>query len=363
MTTEDTRSTIERLLNLDFASDPRKARFPIPEVPKRHPKDRPYPYPSQVFTPEEARDILTYRVVRMEVMPRALRRPEMTGNRRFLIAALKGSRRDKGLIRVLTDGEWNPGIASPVVFTRQGFLLDGQHRFAACVLSGVPIEVPVTVNGQWDTFAVTDTGRGRNAGQLLGDVPYADYAAAAVKLILPVLNETEHKVWQVSDATNDDIYSLVHSWPFFHESGPKGQGGWMKEVVTAGLSRIPLTPLAASTMMALAAGADPYHVHSFLEALKPNYSAGFPDFGTKGKDPRFLLRRRYLTNNGGGKPTDSERRQQVSHVRRALQIWLDHEGGIRTEELSRLPTPGDHADLPEVWRADAVRKFHQERVS
>lgn len=369
MANDEAKSVIERRLGFEFVSDPRKSRFPIPETPKGHPKDRPYPYPAMKITPEMARDILKYRVIRREITPKRLLHDKMTGNRRFLIAALDGSRHRKGLVAVLEDGEWNPGIASPIVFTHDGYLLDGQHRMAACALSGVTMEVPVVVNGQWDTFTVIDTNRGRNAGQLLGDVPYADYSAAAAKLILPVIRGVERQEWSVANASNQEVYDLVHGWPFFHESWDGG-GTWMREVVAAAASRIPLSPLAASTMMALAAGADPFHVQSFLDGLKPGYSQGFPDIGKKGKDPRFLLRRLYLTRGGSGKSvTDTERRQQVGHVRRAMQIWLDyrmweeHGEGPGITELSQLRTVSDHSDLPEVWNADAVRKFHREKVS
>lgn len=368
MAHDDAKSAIEKLLGFDFVSDPRKSRFPVPEVPVDHPEDRPYPYPAQVFTPQMAKDILKYRVIRADVMPKKLRHDSMTANRRFLIHSLKGSRHNKGLIRVLLDGEWNPRIATPVVFTRDGFLLDGQHRFAACALSGVAIEVPVTVNGQWDTFSVTDTGRGRNAGQLLGEVPYPDYCAAAAKLILPVISGTERKMWQNGDATNAEIYDLVHGWPFFHESWDNG-GSWMREVVAASASRIPLSALAASTMMALAAGADAFHVQSFLDGLKPSYRDGFPKIGEKGEDPRYLLRRAYLTKPTGRSITEKERRQQVGYVRRAMQIWLDYRRwdergeGPGITELSQLRSVAEGADLPEVWNADEVRKFHREKVS
>lgn len=364
----DARSAIERELDLDFVSDPRKARFPIPSPPKGHPEDLPYPYPAMEISPEMARDILRFRVIRLDVMPRELRHPKMTGNRRFLMAALKGSRRDKGLVRILKQREWNPRIAAPITFTWDGFLLDGQHRIAACAMSGVPIKVPVTVNGQWDTFSVTDTGRGRSAGQLLGDVPYADYCAAAAKLILPVIYGVERKEWAITNASNQEIYDLVHGWPFFHESWENG-GTWMREVVRAAASRVPLTPLAASTMMALAAGADPFHVQSFLEGLKPSYRDGFPDIGSKGKDPRFLLRKIYLMRDSKKNPSETEKRQQVGHVRRAMQIWLDYRRweergeGPGIVELSQLHSVSSRSDLPGVWEADAVRKFHNERVS
>jgi hypothetical protein len=358
---EEYASAIEKWLRLNFVSDPRGARFPIPATPEGHPADRPFPHPSTKITPEMARDILTYRVIRMERMPRSIRHSDMTGNRRFLITTLRGTSRDKGLVRKIQDKEWDPRISTPLVFTGDGFLLDGQHRIAACLLANQVIEAPVTTNGQWGTFAVLDTGRGRSAGQLLGDVPYPDQSAAAAKLILPAIRGIERSEWTVPDASNQEIYELVHGWPFFHDSW-EGNGSWMKHVLQASASRIPPSALAASTMMALAAGANPSHVQEFLNALKPGYREGFPALGEKGEDPRHLLRKQYL-NKGNRKPTDRERRDQVSHIRRAMEVWLEYRSGSKVIQIQKLQAAAENADLPAVWRAENVRKFHEERVS
>lgn len=370
MAREDTLSTIERMLGFEFVSDPRKARYPIPETPKEFLEktgDRPYPHASVKITPEMARDVLKYRVIRIERMPRELRHPEITANRRFLLTTLNGTKKNKGLVSIVGGGEWNAGISTPVVFTKDGFLLDGQHRFAACALSGEPIEVPVTTNGQWNTFAVLDTGRGRNAGQLLGDIPYPDQSAAVDKLILPVVRGIERTAWSVVDASNQEIYELVHGWDFFQEI-QEGSGSWMKHVLQASVSHIPPSALGASVMMALAAGADPFDVQEFLDGLKPGYREGFPMIGQRGEDPRHLLRRQYMNKKGSRKPSDKERRDQVSHVRRAMEVWLDYKAHLKGDpngriiELEKLQAAAENADLPLVWGADRVRQFHNERI-
>jgi hypothetical protein len=367
---EDSISLIEKMLGFEFVSDPRQARFPIPETPKEflaQSGDRPYPHPSFKITPEMARDVLKYRVIRVERMPRELRHPEVTANRRFLLTTLNGTKKNKGLVPTVANGGWNPGISTPVVFTGDGFLLDGQHRFAACALSGKTIEVPLTTNGQWDTFAVLDTGRGRNAGQLLGDIPYPDQSAAVAKLILPVVRGTERSDWSIIDATNQEIYELVHGWPFFQEI-QEDSGSWMKHVLQAAVSHIPPSALGASVMMALAAGANPFDVQEFLDGLKPGYREGFPMIGERGEDPRHLLRRQYMNKKGSRKPSDKDRRDQVSHVRRAMEVWLEYKAyqrgdqNARVIELEKLQAAAENADLPLVWGADRVRQFHNERV-
>lgn len=368
---EDSLSVIERMLGFEFVSDPRKARFPIPETPQEYlakNPDRSFPHPSMRITPEMARDVLRYRVIRVERMPRELRHPEVTANRRFLLTTLNGTKKNKGLVSIVAGGGWDPRISTPVVFTEDGFLLDGQHRFAACALSGTAIEVPVTTNGQWGTFSVLDTGRGRNAGQLLGDIPYPDQSAAAAKLILPVIRGTERTEWTVGDASNQEIYELVHGWPFFQET-QEDSGSWMKHVLQAAASRIPPSALGASVMMALAAGANPFDVQEFLDGLKPGYRDGFPMIGERGEDPRHLLRRQYLNKKGAKKPSDKDRRDQVSHVRRAMEVWLEYKAyqrgdeSARIIELEKLQAAAENDKLPVVWGADRVRQFHNERVS
>lgn len=369
---EDQVTPIEKMLGFEFVSDPRLAKYPLPETPADHlakRPDRPFPHPSMVITPDMARDILKYRVVRIERMPRDLRHPEITGNRRFLMATLNGTKRNKGLVATIRDGEWDPRISTPAVFTQDGFVLDSQHRIAGCFLSGTAIEMPVTTNGQWGTFSVLDIGRGRNAGQLLGDlIPYPDHSAAAAKLILPVIRGNERSEWSAADASNQEIYELVHGWDFFQET-QEGHGSWMKHVLQASASRIPLSALAASTMMALAAGADAFHVQQFLDGLKPGYREGFPMIGDRGEDPRHLLRKQYLNKKSSSrKATDKDRRDQVSHVRRAMEVWLEWRGlqekGVGSKiELEKLQAAAENDKLPAVWGADRVRQFHNERVS
>lgn len=369
MSREDNLSAIENLLGFKFESAPKTARFPLPETPKAYLKEkpnRPFPHPSMVITPEMAKDMLMYRVIRIDRIPSQRRHNEMTRNRRFLMGTLTGNRR-KGLIDVVRDGEFNNETSTPIVFTKDGYLLDGQHRLAACFLAKKPIEQPVTTNGQWGTFSVLDIGRARSAGQLLGeDIPYPDKAAATAKLILPVLQGTERRDWSV-DGSNQDIYDLVHGWPFFQETW-EGSGSWMKHVLQAARSRIPMTALAASVMMALAAGANPDHVQEFLNGLTPGYRDGFPTIGKAGEDPRHLLRRQYLIKSTT-KVTGHERREQVSSVRRAMEVWLEwkaYQAGDDTAkviELTRFRPPTESQDLPPVWRADIVREFHEKKVS
>lgn len=359
MTQEGRVSEIEKMLGFEFVSDPRKAKFKLPGAPADHPRGRPYLCQPTTFTPEQAADILKYRVIRRDRMPKSLQHAEMCSNRRFLINTLKGTSRRKGLVAVLRDGEWNHNTPQTASFTWDGFLLDGQHRFAASVLANKPITLPYADGTPWDAFDDIDSGRGRSADQLLGDVKYPQHVAAVARMVLAVIEGVERERWSIQNAPNQDIIDLVKGWPFFHSDDDSGVP-WMLEVMQAGKTGVPIGPLAASVMMALAAGADPFHVHEFLDGLKSTFSQGYEDF-KNGRDPRHMLRNLYLNPKARG--TGEERkRAQVAHCRRAMEIWLDWKTGIRLHQLQKLNTPSIDDRLPEVWRADEVRAYHHRMV-
>lgn len=66
---EQGTSTIEKLLKITFTSDPRRSRYPLPDIPEGWPKDRPYPLPPVTVTPDMARDWITHRIIRKGVTP------------------------------------------------------------------------------------------------------------------------------------------------------------------------------------------------------------------------------------------------------------------------------------------------------
>jgi hypothetical protein len=63
-------------------------------------------------------------------------------------------------------GDWlvtHHGIA----FDTAGVLVDGQHRLAAVVEADLPVEMAVFTDVEPDTFDVLDTGKKRNAADVL----------------------------------------------------------------------------------------------------------------------------------------------------------------------------------------------------
>lgn len=78
-------------------------------------------------------------------------------------------------------GQWRMN-GEPVIFSGSGRLLDGQHRLAAIVRSGVSVEMAVTRGVDEDTFATIDTGKGRTAGDVFAIAGIRNYVVIAAGL-------------------------------------------------------------------------------------------------------------------------------------------------------------------------------------
>jgi hypothetical protein len=86
------------------------------------------------------------------------------------------------IARSMTEGRFlltSQGLA----FSKDKALIDGQHRLAACVASGMVVSFRVSFGDEQDNFAVFDTGSKRTAGDVLSlkDVPNANVVASAAR--------------------------------------------------------------------------------------------------------------------------------------------------------------------------------------
>lgn len=111
--------------------------------------------------------------------------PEAAGT--FLSANTKNRNlyppRVENMCRILRNGKWQ---LSPDAITidNDGVILNGQHRLAACVETGVPIEVLLYVGAEPQVREIADTGLKRTFAQVLNMNGYSNSAsiAAAVSL-------------------------------------------------------------------------------------------------------------------------------------------------------------------------------------
>lgn len=85
----------------------------------------------------------------------------------------------RSLAKEMKDGNWAM-TGQPIVVSKEGILLDGQHRLEAVIASGVPIDLMVVRGVDKDTFKFIDTGKGRSAGDMLSIEGYKDSTGIAV---------------------------------------------------------------------------------------------------------------------------------------------------------------------------------------
>lgn len=73
----------------------------------------------------------------------------------------------------------------PIIFSKSGRLLNGQHRLSACIESGHPFDVLVVCGIDDDAFKFMDIGVARTAGHIFAieDIPNAGAIAASARLL------------------------------------------------------------------------------------------------------------------------------------------------------------------------------------
>ena len=107
---------------------------------------------------------------------------------------------------MMQNGKW---MLSPdaIAFDTKGRLINGQHRLLAVIKSGTSHEFYVVRGLQSEVFDRTDTGRPRNAGQILDIAGYENYRQLAAVIRLVMAFERFHH----SEGYNDWHYSCEPS--------------------------------------------------------------------------------------------------------------------------------------------------------
>jgi hypothetical protein len=85
-------------------------------------------------------------------------------------------------IDAMSEGRW-PVTGATIVFSKSGFLLDGQHRLMACVRAGVPLKTYIVFGIDDGAFSLIDIGRKRTNVDAfaIAKVPYSRVSAAATR--------------------------------------------------------------------------------------------------------------------------------------------------------------------------------------
>lgn len=121
------------------------------------------------------------------------------------------ARRVNLLAAEMTAGNWRP-THQGIAIGKDGVLLDGQHRLAAVVKSGIPVTMLVTWDADPEAFSVLDVGTPRSAADVLGISGVCDpnIVAATIRLLVAATSG-EPRPWRdiksaLTAQAVDDLY-------------------------------------------------------------------------------------------------------------------------------------------------------------
>jgi hypothetical protein len=217
-----------------------------------------------------------------------------------------------------------------IAFSSSGALVDGQHRLAAIVEAGIPVEVMVFTDVADGSFDVLDTGKRRNAADVLAleGEKSVTMLAAMVRTVWLFENRPDLN-WSggASAVTNHQIVTTLAAHP------------GLRDFLAVG------DQLAAAIgMIKSAAGAASYLV---TQANPKADLSGWFDGVTEGAgldkgDARLMLRRVMfnMTRKREGQPRRRrDTREHVALYFKAFNSWASGEPVSQLRFASRDPLP------------------------
>src|SRR4051812_23704453 len=210
----------------------------------------------------------------------------------------------QGLVRryaaVMRRGDWHlthQGIA----LDETGKLLDGQHRLAAVVMSGMTVRMMVTYGLDADRFDVMDTGAKRTSGDIIKMAGFSNGpgVSAVVRLVI-AYDELPDMAWtgivyQEATSSEHRILEVFEQDAERYEEAVR-IGASMKGAMKS------LLPSAAATWAYVAMRAEKdggRNREEFVHGLLTGENL-------KHGDPRLLLRRMYLRERSDKKTTTKQ---------------------------------------------------------
>ena len=109
------------------------------------------------------------------------------------------------LAKPMKAGEWLVN-GEPIIFDKEGCVIDGQHRLMACIQSGVPFTSCVIEGVDRSTFHTIDCGRTRSAAQVL-NIEGIKYYTAIASIIRGVnaLRKKSYSSPKLEDLSNSEV--------------------------------------------------------------------------------------------------------------------------------------------------------------
>jgi hypothetical protein len=213
-------------------------------------------------------------------------------------------------------GDWlvtHQGIA----FDTNGVLVDGQHRLAAVIEADMPVEMTVFTEVEPDTFDVLDTGKRRNAADVLAieGEKHSATLAAMVRTVWLYYNRPDAS-WTGGGAsvTNHQVVQTLAAHPKLRDYVHLGE-------------RIS----AETGMMKSAAGAAAYLVEQVNRGKKAKlakwHDGVIEGAGLRKNDPRLVFRRTMfsMSRRQGVVQRRRDTREHVALYLKAFNAWATAE--------------------------------------
>jgi hypothetical protein len=237
----------------------------------------------------------------------------------------------RGFADAMRRGDWlvtHQGIA----FDTDGVLVHGQHRLAAVIEADLPVEMTVFTDVEPDTFDVLDTGKRRNAADVLAIEGEKSTATLAAMVRTVWLYENRRDAsWSGGGAavTNHQIVQTLEAHPR------------IREFVTTG------ERIAAETgMIKSAAGAAAYLVEQANKTKKAKLAKWHDGIiegaGLSRTDPRLVFRRTMFAmarKQAGVVQRRRDTREHVALYVKAFNAWAARETISQLRVTAREPVP------------------------
>lgn len=238
----------------------------------------------------------------------------------------------------MRQGKWRWHVAPPIVFDKQGRLIDGQHRLEAVVKSGKTIKSYVVRGADEDDYKVIDSGIGRKAADGLKQYPQSANLATAARAYLSwdcgerrIFGKTENIRW-----SNQDIVDYVETHPLIHEYVTEARRCYEK-------MGLPMKMM--SVFVRNIYEADPDSAEEFMNSLVGGV-------GLRPQDPVYVVREQLL-NESMRKRRDGYRFPSESAYCWLVKAFNDYVSG-KTHKRYTHPIS---EDIPEVKPSKGPKTF------
>jgi hypothetical protein len=246
----------------------------------------------------------------------------------FLSNSMPNRSISERLVKRLADdmgkGRWRL-TGEPIILSDKGRLMEGTHRCRAIVRSGVPVEIMVVRGVSEDDYDVINTGRSRNAADVLSikQISYPKDHAAISRLVFNYING--HSV--TNSPSVADQLEFASGQPYLAE---------ITEKVVRARTRLSVAPMGAVLFLSNVANRRLDHrIDEFLDGLRTgeNQSHG---------DPRLTLSRWHI---GARRARGAFVPNQVVFIAYA-RAWNAFAQDQQLTKLTKFPDNPTSSNLP-----------------